>query len=259
MKRLSRNLFPLSLALIVLAVGEQNSASAADKWGTLKGQFVYDGDTPEPEKLKIDKDVEEFGSLNLVDESLVVGKDGGLGNVIIYLRTKPSAIHPDYEGEKGKAIKFDNKGGKFVPHILTVWLDNSLDITNSDKVGHNSNVQPIGDTGTNPLIPPGGSAMHKFRREQKLPVEVKCNIHGWMRGYVLPRGNPYMAVSAEDGTFEIKNMPVGEQEFQVWHERRGYLSPKSDWKKGVFKMKIEEGDNDLGVIKVDPKLVEKKS
>ena len=44
-----------------------------------------------------------------------------------------------------------------------------------------------------------------------------------MKGYLYVRGDPYMAVTAEDGTFEIANIPAGEHEFQFWHESVGYL------------------------------------
>ncbi len=40
-----------------------------------------------------------------------------------------------------------------------------------------------------------------------------------MKGYLVVQANPYMAVSAKDGTFEIKNVPTGVPlEFQAWHE-----------------------------------------
>jgi hypothetical protein len=79
-----------------------------------------------------------------------------------------------------------------------------------------------------------------------------------MKGYILPRNNPYAAVSKEDGTFKIEKLPVGELEFQVWQERMGYVdlpSAKPAMPKGRFKITIKPGANDLGVIKVDPKLV----
>ena len=43
-----------------------------------------------------------------------------------------------------------------------------------------------------------------------------------MTAYMLPRKNGYFAVTDADGTFEIANVPAGEQlEFQVWHESGG--------------------------------------
>ena len=54
-------------------------------------------------------------------------------------------------------------------------------------------------------------------------MPVVCNIHPFMKGYILLLDHPYMAVSGDDGTFEIKNIPAGKHEFQFWHEAAGYL------------------------------------
>jgi hypothetical protein len=79
-----------------------------------------------------------------------------------------------------------------------------------------------------------------------------------MKGYVVIRDNPYFAVTGKDGTFEIKNLPVGEElEFQALHEKAGYLLAKPDWAKGRFKMKIAAGGSDLGAVKVSPSLLMK--
>ena len=63
-------------------------AAGDDEWADLTGRFVVEGTPPEPEKLKVDKDVECCGKFDVRDESLLVGKDGGLENVYVYLRTK---------------------------------------------------------------------------------------------------------------------------------------------------------------------------
>jgi hypothetical protein len=231
---------------------------AAAQWGTLKGRFVYDGQPPKAEPLVVTKDVQVCGKHNLVDESLVVGKDGGLANVVIYVRDKKVKVHPDYEAAADDTLRFDNHNCRFEPHVMPIRLSQTLELHNSDPIGHNSNMQPIGDTGINPLIAMGGGVTYQFRRAQNVPVPVSCNIHPWMKGWILPRDNPYVAVSAADGTFEIANLPAGELEFQVWQEKAGYLAAKKEWKTGRFKLKIKDGDNDLGLIKVSPKLFEKK-
>ncbi len=231
------------------------SVSAAE-WGDLTGKFVYKGTAPTPAKINVDKDKEEFGNLGLVNESLIVGKDGGIANVVVYLRSKNQPIHPDYEKDLVKELTYDNKGGKFVPRVLTLWCTKqTVHLHNSDGVAHNSNVQPIGDpdAATNPLLPAGTGISHKFNKSQVSPVPIGCNIHPWMTGYILPRDNPYSAVTAEDGTFTIKNLPVGDLEFQVWHEPKYLATPK--WENGRFTMKIKPGKNDLGKIEIDPKLL----
>lgn len=240
-----------------------SASPAMAQWGSLKGQFVLDGKLPEPEKVNADKDAQVCGLCKLVDESVVVDPtSGGVKNIVVYLRTKDPAVHPDYEKLKGTKVQMDNKCCRFEPRVVALTVDQILVVGNPDGVGHNVNGAPLNDTPFNPLLQPNQSYDHQFGREQRLPVPVACNIHPWMKGYVLPRENPYFAVTDKDGKFEIKNLPAGELEFQVWQESAGYLIAKPDWVKGKLKgvvtVTIADGKTeDFGTVKVDPALFKK--
>jgi hypothetical protein len=54
------------------------------------------------------------------------------------------------------------------------------------------------------------------------------------------------------GSFSLPNLPPGEWEFQVWHNRGGFLSY---WPQGRFKQIIQPGENSLGTIKLKPEQV----
>lgn len=225
----------------------------------LTGRFIFDGAVPAPVPLAINKDAEAFGNLGLTDETLKVAADGGIANIVVYVRTEGAPITPEAEAAVKPEVEYDNKGGRFEPRILPLWFDKQkLVVKNSDPVGHNSNYQPIGDTPINPLLTPGGKEEYVHSRKQTLPQPVGCNIHPWMKGFILARDNPYFAVTGDDGKFEIKNLPTGtELEFQVWQEKSGYLAAKPEWERGRFTMSLQDGVNDLGDIKVDPKLFDK--
>ena len=96
---------------------------------------------------------------------------------------------------------------------------------------------------------------------ETLPTRVVCNIHPWMLGYVLIRDNPYMAKTDATGKFTIKNLPVGKWQFQVWHERAGYLQnatiagKDAGWKRGRFEIEIKAGENHLGEVKVPARVL----
>ncbi len=107
------------------------------------------------------------------------------------------------------------------------------------------------------MLPANGAVEYNSPRRPIVPTPVTCNIHPWMKGYVVAKDNPYMAVSKPDGTFEIKDLPGGELEFQAWHEKSGYLATPDWGKRGIFKYTIKEGDNDLGTIKLSPELFNK--
>lgn len=237
------------------AGASESTEAATTGWGTLRGQFTYQGARPTPAPLKVDKDQEICGKVQLVDESVVVGEGNGLANVVIYLRNKNPRVHPDYEALAKATAVLDNKDCRFQPHVMVIQTGQPLQIKNSDSKGHNSKIDALGDTPFNALIPAVGNADYVFKKTQSLPQSVQCTIHGWMKGFVLPRDNPYMAVTDKDGKFEIKNLPAGKLEFQIWHEKAGLMAAKPEWKKGRFEVQVEDGaDVDLKTIEVSAEL-----
>jgi plastocyanin len=240
------------------AIAISHPAGAAD-WGNLKGRFIYDGDPPKQQSIDTSKEP-ICSKHKVVIEDLVVNPDNhGLANVVVFVSSKKVTENPEYKSTASDEVTIDNNGCRFEPHIVTMRVSQTLVIKNSDPFSHNSNLAPLGDEATNPVLTPDSSKPYKFHKQQKLPVPVACNIHPWMKGYIVVKDNPYMAVSDKDGNFEIKDLPAEELEFTVWQEKSGWLPAKSNWdqKKAIFKMKIKSGDNDLGEIKVSPKLFEK--
>lgn len=240
----------------VVALCATLTASAQAQWGNLKGKFVFDGPAPAAKPLDINKDPECCKEKH-ADESLVVGADGGIANVVVYVNTKAPKINPDYEASAKDEVVLDNKTCQFQPHVLGMRTSQTLVVKNSDMCSHNTNISPLGGGGLNPLIAAGGDVKHQFNKAQRIPIPVACNIHPWMKAYVLPRDNPYFAVTGTDGSFEIKNLPVGDLEFQIWQEKSGFVDTPQ-WPKGKMKMKIKAGDNDLGTVKLKPALFSKK-
>jgi len=231
-------------------------ASAQD-WGTVKGKFTLDamGKTvPEPALLVCNKDPGTCCKIQLFDQSLVVGKGGELANVFVYVRTKPSKIHPDYEKAAATPLVIDNAKCVFTPHASVLWTKQKLSLKNSDDVGHNTNYGSAAQ-GFNVLLAANSSVEKELKASENLPQSVSCNIHPWMAAKLLVRDNPYGVVSVADGTFELKNLPAGELEFQLWHEKSGYVksvkfSGGAADDKGRFKLKVKKGETDLGEIKV---------
>ena len=237
--------------------------AADDKWGDLVGRLVYDGTAPERKKLKVDKDVECCGKFDIRDESLMVGSDGGLGNVYVYVRSREVEVCPELEESVEEKVVLDNRDCIFIPHCMTIWYSKQkFHIVNSDPVAQNVAFSPLGDVPANIVLPAppneAAEATHTFKRKQNIPVPIACNYHPWESAYILPRDHPYVDVSKMDGTFRIAKLPVGELEFQFWHERVGYLATPQ-WKKGRLEMTVKPGANDLGTIKLPAAMFEKKS
>lgn len=239
--------------------GAAAPSHTAEGWGAIKGTFVYQGDPPDRARLSTGgKDSEVCEKHEILDESLLVDSaTRGIANIVVYAR-KTSRTHEQYVQPTDEEVVFDQKDCVFLSHVLPVRLDQTLLIKNSDPISHNTNISPRGDVGINPLLAANGELTHQFGRQQSFPVAVTCNIHPWMRAYVLPRENPYVVVTGADGSFEIAHLPAGEEiEFQVWHERaggsNGGLVAQPMWDRGRFAATIPaDGVEDLGTIEVAP-------
>jgi plastocyanin len=230
------------------------SSNAAD-WGSLKGRVVVEGTPAKPPALVVTKDQYCIDKMP-TNESIVIGKNNALVNAVVYLRLPTGQkiqANPEYASEESKPVVLDNNGCSFHPHVTLVQKGQMLDIKNSDPVGHNTNVNVLS---FNQVIPAGSDTKVKVGTSGPLPTQVACNIHPFMKGWILVQDHPYMAVTAEDGSFEIKDIPTGKHDFQFWQEAAGYLKNVkykggATDKKGRAELTIEAGKTlDLGDIKV---------
>ena len=231
------------------------AAATGTGWAALKGRFVFAGTPGEAKPLVADKDTEVCGKMSkLLDRSLLVDPSGkGLANVVVFARKTSRVKDPG----PGSQVVFDQKNCEFLSPVFAARVGQPIDIRNSDTVGHNTN---ISGSDFNQLIPAGGGLVYAPKAETGMPTMVTCNVHPWMKAYMVFRKDGYVAVSAADGSFSIPDLPAGEPlEFQVWHERStgangalGLAKPELKWTpKGRFQIMLEENEvKDLGTIEV---------
>ncbi len=154
----------------------------------------------------------------------------------------------------------DNNACRFDPHVALIWTGQKVVIGNSDPIGHNVNLTSNDSEAFNETIPSGGTIEKTFAKSKRMPVSISCSIHPWMKGWVMVRDNPYMAVTDKDGKFEIKNLPVGKWQFMFWQEMAGYVAEvkrngkPEKWRRGILEVEIKPGKNDQGEIVVNPEL-----
>lgn len=74
---------------------------------------------------------------------------------------------------------------------------------------------------------------------------------------MITRNNSYFAVTKDDGSFEISNLPAGVPlEFRVWQERGNFATvtvngAAEKWARGKFKKSLEPGQSLTLNVEVD--------
>ena len=241
----------MNMKMMILAAGLVlccGVAARAEDWGTISGQVVVTGDIPAPVLLHAKgapvKDPAVCAAMDTFKDDLIIDADSkGLANVFIYLPKAPKSIHPDLKKPAPAVVIFDQKGCMFTPHAMVVLAGQTVEVVSSDSIAHNTHKNQAMNVLIAPSTPAGKGMMVDYKIGESLPLKVACDFHPWMQAYWMVVDHPYAAVTDKDGKFSIPNLPVGEHEFRVWHERKGYLERK-------YSVKVLKGDNALKPVEV---------
>lgn len=149
---------------------------------------------------------------------------GAHGQSVVYLEpSQGKAPAP----ASTQAYKMDQKGMKFVPHVMAVPTGATVEFDNDDVVAHNVYWPSIsGDKKLHHNLgtfPPGQAASFKFERPGVVPI--RCSLHPDMSAYIIVSPSPYNAVTDEIlGDYFIANVPDGQYKAVVWHEGKSEIS-----------------------------------
>jgi hypothetical protein len=235
----------------------ESSALAQGNFGTIKGRLVWGGATaPEPELIKPDKNP-DVCSIRLTDHKLVVdpktkGIEYGFAYIVNPKGKNPAAVKALLE--KAPKVVIDQKKCEFVPYSTGLHKDQKLVFTSSDPTGHNVHYTGFINNANFALLPNGVSEV-KLAADSRV-TELACDIHPWMRGYIMIFDHPFFTVTKADGSFEITGVPAGEQKLVVWSKCVGYVTPGLKAGKAV---EIKAGETtDVGNVVLDPSRVKSK-
>ena len=187
---------------------------------TVEGLVEFHGATPALEKLRRESD-RFCAKRSTVDPSVRLNanrlKD-------VWVRVVKGA--PEQLGQADRTVAIKQTDCMYEPHVAAMQAGNRVTIENGDPVLHNVHAYAGAMTLFNRAMPgPGvitidGSATQGTSRWNGV-VRWKCDVHGWMTGFVGVSRNPYFAVSGDNGEFRIENVPPGDYSIAAWHEKFG--------------------------------------
>jgi len=210
---------------LLLTGGTVNAAGGGKITGTIK----FTGTPPHDRAIDMSKDpvcVKAHEGNPVKTQSAVIGPDGGLANVVVYISEGLSADATNAVSSEPATI--DQKGCMYEPHVVALDVNQHMKVVSSDPTTHNIHPLPAaggGNIGWNKSQPPGSPTFDTTWKAQEVAIPVKCNIHPWMHGYIAVVKGPY-GVSNEKGAYTIDNVPPGSYTLTAWQETFGPQTQK---------------------------------
>jgi hypothetical protein len=194
--------------------------------GSIEGVAEYAGATvPKDPMMTLSSETKYCGKSLAAEKYLI--KDRKIENVVVYL----------VDVKSGKAIPatpitLTNIKCLFAPHVAVGFKGGKIIQKNDDPIFHNIHTYVNGKTAFNIGLPEKGSSVTKPLLRDGL-MEVTCDSHPWMHGFVQILDHPYGAVTNAKGEFSIKDIPAGTYTVEAWHEALGKVK--------VGSVKVESG------------------
>jgi plastocyanin len=190
--------------------------------GSVSGTITFKGKAPE--RVKIDMSQDPACAMTAAEndaEQYVVGKKGGLANVYVYVKAGLLA-NVSYPAKTAPVV-VDQKGCRYVPHVVAVQVGEPVEFHNSDPTMHNVHTLPAvaGNASSDISQGPMGAPQSESFASPEVMLPVRCNNHPWMNAFVNVSATPFFAVTDANGKFEIKGLPPGVYTIAAVHEKMG--------------------------------------
>lgn len=211
----------LFFALTIIPAGTVLSydGAAVSNGGTIEGVVKFKGAATARKKLQISKDTDVCGKTPKTDASLIVN-NGEVENAVVTI-TDIKKGKPLTPGE----VKLDQRDCEYHPHVLAFPAGSTLEVLNPDGILHNIHSY-------SKVNSPFNFAQPKFKKTLSVKIDkaeiinVKCDVHNWMNGWLFAAENPYFSVTDGHGSFKLTDVPPGAYTLQVWQETLGTLTQK---------------------------------
>ena len=156
------------------------------------------------------------GSVELTNSrDPAVRRNKDYSGVVIWLEPveKQSQLGP----APPRRVEIRQKDRHFLPHVTAVPVGSTVEFPNLDPIYHNAFSNFEGDVFDLGLYKPGTTKGWSFHHPGI--VRVFCNIHSTMSAIIAVLPTPWYALTPPTGKYNIANVPPGEYQLHIFHER----------------------------------------
>jgi len=199
---------------VLVCLGAARPVSAA----AIRGVVQYTGAGAEPRKLQVTIDQYICGKDKDAEE-LQVNPQRGVRNAVVWLQNPPTGSRGESPTAK---VEMDQKGCVFVPRVVLVPAGGTVEFLNSDRLLHNLHSVGKDNPPFNRTQPRGRAIPITFAKPEI--IRVDCDLHSWMRAWVVVADHAFYALSNEAGEFVLAGVPPGTYTLSIWQEALGTAS-----------------------------------
>jgi plastocyanin len=204
--------------IVVVFVAASCFIAGAARAETIKGNIRYVGAPIEKKKASVTIDQYVCGK-EKEPEDLLLSSNNGIRNAVVSLQNVSPGVKRDWNFP---AAKMDQKQCSFTPRVVIVPVGGTVEFLNSDRLLHNVRSTGKENPPFNRAQPHARSISFSFKQPELLRVD--CDLHSWMRGWVVVAEHPFYAVTNEQGEFVLEDVPPGKYTLQVWQETLGKVT-----------------------------------
>jgi hypothetical protein len=153
-----------------------------------------------------------FAQSKQISISVLTEQNMPVGNVVVYLSPK----NPMESNKPNDIAIMDQVNTQFLPHILVIQKDTHVHFPNSDSIKHH--VYSFSQAKTFELQLYKELSADPLLFSKLGSVELGCNIHDWMLGYIFVVATPYFGKTDSKGNLTL-DLPDGEYQLDIWHPR----------------------------------------
>lgn len=186
--------------------------------GRIAGRVVLRGPPPVRQPVAMgDPDCVRLHAEDLLDESVIVGPDGGLAGCFVWLVAGPRRPAGPAPTEPVRVVQV---GCRFEPRVVGLRAGQPLEIENLDKVLHNVHATTDLNDSFNETQLRGDVSRVAFAHPETM-IHLECHLHRWMEAWIGVVDHPHFAVTGPDGAFVLPDVAPGRHRLAVWHEVHG--------------------------------------
>jgi plastocyanin len=200
------NLLAIAAALMLVP-----AAAMAE---SIEGTVDVTGTIPPAGKLH--READPFCAKKPMNDPSTAGAKGHLENVWVHVSKGAKDATPPAD-----VVEMDQKDCMYVPRMTVAVVGQKIQAKNGDPILHNVHTYLGASTLFNKGMPNDKAAPIETTASAEGMMKWKCDVHPWMRGYIGISKSGLQAISKEDGSFTIANVPPGKYTVESWHEKFG--------------------------------------